>query len=387
MNGIKRVLIIGGGVGGLTAAIAFAQRGVEAVLIERRPCFDVPGVGLGQPANALRVYDACGLLDQVLDTGFIYDHMTIFDANRQLIAEHKFLLGDDRIPPVCALPRADLHRILLDCATRAGVEVRLGVTADIFREDDPAHVTVGFSDGRSEEFDLVAGFDGIRSTTRAHMFGTMFVPTHSGFGAWRVQVPRPDCVTGMEFFQGIRGKAGAMPINKETMYLFNIRPEPAGAFFPPEEFVPLLRERLSQFGSYVAEVSATLKDGDDIVYSPLEPLLLPWPWHQRRIVLGGDAAHVVPPHLTQGAAMAAEDGLILAHELTRPEGSVEDKLMRYSRTRYARCAFVYTFSRQWLEQEQSVQNQAQMEETRRELSLNASRRIAVSDRILNTRII
>jgi 2-polyprenyl-6-methoxyphenol hydroxylase-like FAD-dependent oxidoreductase len=55
MSGIRRVLVVGGGVGGLTAATAFAQRGVEVDLIERRAAFDVPGVGLGQPANALRV--------------------------------------------------------------------------------------------------------------------------------------------------------------------------------------------------------------------------------------------------------------------------------------------------------------------------------------------
>ena len=61
MNDIRRVLVVGGGVGGLTAATAFARRGVEVLLIERRPAFDVPGVGLGQPANALRVYDALGL--------------------------------------------------------------------------------------------------------------------------------------------------------------------------------------------------------------------------------------------------------------------------------------------------------------------------------------
>src|SRR3974377_594939 len=87
----------GGGVGGLTAATAFAQRGVEVVLIERRPAFDVPGVGLGQPANALRVYDALGVLPQIISAGFIYDHMCIFDPNRQLIVKHRFLLGDDRV--------------------------------------------------------------------------------------------------------------------------------------------------------------------------------------------------------------------------------------------------------------------------------------------------
>src|SRR5216684_2544860 len=142
MSKIRRVLVVGGGVGGLTAATAFAQRGVEVVLIERRPAFDIPGVGLGQPANALRIYDALGVLQDILSTGFIYDDMCIFDPNRELIVRHKFLLGDELIPPFCALSRRRLHEILLAAAQRAGVEVRLGLTAsDIHEEND--NVTVG----------------------------------------------------------------------------------------------------------------------------------------------------------------------------------------------------------------------------------------------------
>src|SRR5919205_2193674 len=98
MEKIRRVLVVGGGVGGLTAATAFAQRGVEVVLIERRPAFDVPGVGLGQPANALRVYDALGVLDEVLASGFSYRHMWIFGPQRDLIVEHRFQMGDARVP-------------------------------------------------------------------------------------------------------------------------------------------------------------------------------------------------------------------------------------------------------------------------------------------------
>ncbi len=79
MGDIRRVLVVGGGVGGLTAAATFARQGVETVLIERRPAFDIPGVGLGQPANALRVYDTLGVLEQILDTGFSYDRMYLFD--------------------------------------------------------------------------------------------------------------------------------------------------------------------------------------------------------------------------------------------------------------------------------------------------------------------
>jgi 2-polyprenyl-6-methoxyphenol hydroxylase-like FAD-dependent oxidoreductase len=87
VNEIRRVLVVGGGVGGLTAAATLARRGVEVVLIERRPAFAVPGVGLGQPANALRVYDTLGVLEEILETGFIYDRMHIFDPGRQLIAD------------------------------------------------------------------------------------------------------------------------------------------------------------------------------------------------------------------------------------------------------------------------------------------------------------
>src|ERR1043166_5066578 len=103
VNEIRRVLVAGGGVGGLTVAAILARRGVEVIVIERRPAFDIPGVGLGQPANALRVYDYLGVLEEILDTGFIYDRMHIFDPSRRLIAEHKFLLGDDSVPAFCAL--------------------------------------------------------------------------------------------------------------------------------------------------------------------------------------------------------------------------------------------------------------------------------------------
>jgi 2-polyprenyl-6-methoxyphenol hydroxylase-like FAD-dependent oxidoreductase len=382
VSDIRRVLVVGGGVGGLTAAATFARRGVEVVLIERRPAFDIPGVGLGQPANALRVYDTLGVLDEILATGFSYDRMYLFDARRRLIVEHKFLLGDERVPAFCALSRLQLHEILLGAAQRAGVQIRLGVTVSEILEDDE-RVEVAFSDGRRESFDLLAGFDGIRSNTRLHLVGTAFVPRPSGYGAWRVQAPRPDDVRGMEFLQGIGSKTGAMPLGDDTMYLFHIRPEAAGADFTSEDRVLLFQERLAQYGGYVADIAASLNADSDIVYSPIEPLLLPWPWFRGRVVIGGDAAHTVAPHLTQGAAMAAEDAFVLVREVVADDGPLEARLMRYSMKRYPRCAFVYTFSGQWLLDEQSVRSAEDMEAARAELTLNASARIGASDRILD----
>ncbi len=385
MSDIRRVLVVGGGVGGLTAATSFARRGVEVLLIERRPAFDVPGVGLGQPANALRIYDALGLLPDILASGFAYDRMSIFDPKRELIVEHKFLLGDERVPAFCALSRLRLHEILLAAAERAGATVRTGVTLNVI-QGDKDRATVTFSDGRTDAFDLIAGFDGIRSTMRQYLFGPTFMPRPSGYGGWRVQVPRRDSVRGMEFLQGIGSKTGAMPLADDLMYIFHIRPEAPDAVFRREDYASLLKDRLSQYGSYVAEVAASLDANSDIVYSAIEPILVPWPWFRGRVVIGGDAAHTSPQHLTQGAAMAAEDGYVLAREMLDGDGSIEARLLRYSRARYARSAFVYSFSYQWMLDEQSVRTAADLEVARKELALNASTRIGASDRILDTRV-
>ena len=386
MSDIRRVLVVGGGVGGLTAAASFAQRGVEVLLIERRPAFDVPGVGLGQPANALRIYDALGLLPEILASGFAYDRMYIFDPNRELIVAHKFLMGDAKVPAFCALSRLRLHEILLAGAERAGAKIRTGVTFGDVR-DEGDRVAVTFSDGGTGVFDLVAGFDGIRSATRQYLFGTAFLPRRSGYGGWRVQVPRRDDVRGMEFLQGVGSKTGAMPLANDLMYIFHIRPEPPDAEFRREDYPDLLRERLAQYGSYVAEVAASLDDTSDIVYSPIEPILVPWPWFRGRVVIGGDAAHTSPPHLTQGAAMAAEDGYVLAREVLADDGPLEVRLLRYSQARYARSAFVYSFSYQWMLDEQAVRTAEDLAAARRELAMNASTRIAMSDRILDSRVV
>lgn len=384
MRALRHVLVVGGGIGGLSAAIAFLQRGVAVDLIEKRPDFEVPGVGLGQPASALRIYDQFGVLEEILATGFHYGHMSIHAPDHSLIAAHRFRMGDDRVPAFCALPRSRLHRILLDRATALGVTIRLGT--EIASHGGPLGTEITFADGSTATYDLVAGFDGIRSGVRHHLVGDMFGPRHSGFGAWRLQVERPEGVTGMEFLQGIDGKAGAIPIGQDRMYLFNIRPETPGVMFAQDQMHVLLAERLSQFGGYVAEIARDLTPQSPIVYGALEPFILPHPWHRGAVVVGGDAAHVVPPHLTAGAAMAVEDAFVLARCLCEGEGTLDVRLQSYGEQRFARNAFVYAFARDWLEAEQAVRSQADLDAACAEMARNASARIAVADSFLERSI-
>lgn len=386
MNAVQRVVVVGGGIGGLAAATALAQRGIRTTVLERNPDFALPGVGLGQPANALRAYRELGVLDEVLDAGYIYRSMRYYDNERRLTADHAFLLGGDDVPPVCALSRQKLHGILLAAAQRAGVEIRMATTA-VSIQDTGDGVDVRLSDGDELTVDLVAGFDGIRSSTREMIFGKLFQPRPLGFGAWRIQVPRPADVDAMEFHQGLGSKTGLMPLSDEHMYLFHIRPEDPSVWFQADRLHLDLRERLEGYGSYVGEIRDGLGPDSDIVYGGLEGLLIHGPWYSGRVVLGGDAAHVVPPHLTQGAAMAVEDAVTLAQELAGDDGTLEERLARYTRRRYARCAFVYNFARQMLDHEQSATTAQSLADYHEDTRRYASERIAVSDRILNERVL
>jgi 2-polyprenyl-6-methoxyphenol hydroxylase-like FAD-dependent oxidoreductase len=128
-------------------------------------------------------------------------HSRICDHNRQLIIDHRFLLGDDETPAVVALPRRDLHRILPAAAEDGGCQVRLDADP-VGLTQDPDGVEVTFADGSADAHELVVGFDGFRSWTRRQLFGAADDPVYSGYAAWRLIVRRPPEVTAMEFYQG-----------------------------------------------------------------------------------------------------------------------------------------------------------------------------------------
>lgn len=378
---VSRALVVGGGIGGLAAATALAQRGVEVEVAERREAFAIPGVGLGQPANALRALRSLGVLDEIAAAGFPFSRLRVHGPAGELVVDHRFRLGGD-VPPFIALPRTDLHRILLDAATAAGVEVRMATAPRQLRQD--GGVAVGFEGGGEESFDLVAGFDGFRSWTRRTILGPEHGPRFSGYAAWRLIVPRPSEVTCMQFHQGIGHKTGVMPLNERSMYLFHIRPERPDLRVAPEAAVEGLRERLGDYTGFVAELREALRDEDTVVYSPLEPLFVPAPWHRGRVAIGGDAAHTYPPHMTQGAAMALEDAVVLAQQATAAGAStVEERLNGYAERRLARCRYVEEFAGRMLRDEQKISSMRDFEQAKASAYDDLDGRLTGSDRVMD----
>jgi 2-polyprenyl-6-methoxyphenol hydroxylase-like FAD-dependent oxidoreductase len=352
MPGVQRALVVGAGIGGLGAGTALARAGIETEIVEIEPEPNVYGVGINQPGNSLRALDRLGLLEEVLSFGYQFDGWDFKDADGNLVVGVDSRLGDDRVPHNNGLSRRDLHNILIGAAQRSGAVTTYGTTVtDVHCDGDGAHVTL--SDGRRKDVDVVVAFDGIRSPMRARVFGPEAGPKYAGVVIWRVTLPRPADVTRGSVFQSIDAKAGYIPLSEEQMYLFLVTPEEKGARIAKEDCVEALRTRLSSFGGPVGEIRDALQASDDVVYSPLNEVMLTAPWSSDRIVICGDAAHACAPHLTQGAAMALEDAVVLADEL-REATDVPAALAAFSTRRYPRAKLVQDASRGILEAEMSV---------------------------------
>lgn len=170
-----RVLVHGGGIGGLTLAVALARRGHTVEVAELRDELDALGVGIIQPSNALHVMRETGLLDACLAAGFAWDVLTICDPVGATLAEIPQPRMDGA--PACnGIPRPALAKVLGDATAAAGVPIRFGTTIGEL-SDDGSGVEVTLSDGSSARWDLVVGFDGIGSPLRTRLHGDRFSPS------------------------------------------------------------------------------------------------------------------------------------------------------------------------------------------------------------------
>jgi 2-polyprenyl-6-methoxyphenol hydroxylase-like FAD-dependent oxidoreductase len=352
MSDVNKVLIIGAGIGGLGAGAALASRGVEVEIVEIKPEANVYGVGINQPANSLRALKALGVLDEVREVGFEWDTTTFNDHHGNLVVSVPSQLGGDDVPPNTGLTRRDLHDILIGAAERAGAKISYATTVEEITDNGAAQVRLSY--GREEEVDLVVAYDGINSAQRKRLFGDGYAPVYTGYGVWRVTTPRPPEVTYTALFQAPGAKAGHIPLSQELMYLLLVHPEPARARFDRAQHVEMLRERLEPFDGIIGDIRDNLEDGDDVVYSPLSEVMLPAPWFKGRVLLCGDAAHACTPHITQGAAMALEDAVVLPQELLDSDAPLADRLQSFSERRYPRAKFVQDVSRGILNAEMQI---------------------------------
>ena len=331
------ILVIGGGIGGLTAAIALRRKGHQVTVIEKDPDWSVYGVGIIQQANVVRAMAQLGLLDDYLAAGVAFDKVAIHAPDGTQVA----LVPTPRLvegyPANVGIGRPALHKVLGDRAIAEGAEVRLGVTATELA-DDGQGVDVTFSNNDEGRFDLVVGADGVYSDTRGKIMPGAPRPTFTGQSVWRYNFPRPADLDALHVYNGPTG-VGLVPIGEELMYMYVTTPEPGNPHYPKSELAAAMRSKLANAAPQIRELAQQITDDQGVVYRPLEAVFLPGPWHVGRVVLLGDAVHATTPHLGQGAGMAIEDAIVLADELGRHE-TPEQAFAAYRDRRFERCRYI-----------------------------------------------
>ena len=335
----SKVLIVGGGIGGLVAARALSQQGVTVDLIERDPQWTVYGVGIIQPNNALRALDKVGLASACLDRGGAFDNWRLHDADGNVLADPPRMRdAAPHLPANNGITRPKLHEILVAGAHEVGARLLLQTTI-VELEGDADGVDVVLSTGQKGRYDLVIGYDGASSETRRLLFGERFQPRYVGEGVWRYNFPRPAEVdTGMVFF-GPTSKVGLVPLSDTLMYMFVVTAERDASWIDGPSLADEMRDRIAAYGGLVGRLREQIRDPKCVVYRPVMNMLVESPWHQGRVLLAGDAAHTTTPHLAQGAAMAIEDAVLLGELLGRDLG-INAALQEFGQRRYARVKYV-----------------------------------------------
>ena len=334
-------MIAGGGIGGLTAAVALGCAGVEVAVFERAPELKEIGAGISLWANATRALGELGLYDKVRAAGAAEIGGELRSWRGEMISEIpaadlRARFGDANL----AVHRADLQDVLFS-ALPAGT-VRLGAELVGFAQNGEG-VVARFADGREEWGDFLVGADGLHSSVRAQLFGR-HAPRYAGYTAWRGiaeggEGRLPEGV-GLNLW-GRGSEFGLVGIGRGRFYWFATKNAPEGE---AESAAGRKREVLELLaGTYApareaVEATRESKILRNDIYDR-DPLRS---WGTGRVTLLGDAAHPMTPNLGQGACQAIEDAVVLARCLG---GGISASLRRYEERRIGRTAAVVRRSR------------------------------------------
>lgn len=339
MATVERILIVGGGIAGLTLATALHQQGFHPELVERSPAWQAVGAGISVQPNGIRILRALGLGAAIEQVGMPLRYWDFCDQQGEVLCRTDLEELWGEAGSFVGIARSDLQQVLL--AGAAAVPSRLGMSIEALDQDEH-RISVAFSDGSSGGYDLVVGADGIASTVRQLTLSAA-PPIYAGQMTWRSLAPiRPRGLSTLQFVLGDGCFFGLCPVGNGQTYGFANVAEPryhdavAGR-------LDRLRVRFASFGGIVQDYLAALESDEQIHCSAVE-----WVedvgWRSDRVLLIGDAAHASSPMMGQGGCLAMEDAWVLA-ELLRSAQSLDGALEAYIARREPRVEWVRQQSR------------------------------------------
>lgn len=317
MTAVHNVAIAGAGVAGLAAAIQLAKAGVDVEVFESRAELTALGSGITLQGNALRVFDALGVWEDMQAAGYPFVGLNLRapGPDATVVARMPDVKsGGPDYPSTMGMPRPELARILFAHAEKAGARVRFGAkVTGLEQREDGVEVFIG--DESAGVFDLLIGADGVNSVVR-ELIGIQTKPETNGMGIWRTFVSRPAEVESSELYYG--GPvyiAGYTPTSEDTMYAFLVEKAQDRVGLTDEEASQIMLEESRAYGGPWNAIRADLEKGAHTNYTWFTKHVVDAPWNRGDVVIIGDAAHSCPPTIAQGAAQGLEDALVLTELL------------------------------------------------------------------------
>lgn len=311
MSQSSRVLVVGGGIGGLTAAVALSRAGREVTVLERAPSLAPVGAAVSLAPNALSALDVIGVGDEVRALAAWQGEGGMRTPAGRWLARTDVAAVTERFgDPLVLLPRAALVDILTARLPEGVIRTACpAALTDPGDADRPARVTTPDGDLTA---DLVVAADGIHSRVRAALFPEHPGTVYSGFTTWRLMISVPGARFASHETWG-RGRLwGTHPLKDGRVYAYAAALTPAGGRAADDEKAELRR----LFGDWHEPIPSVIAAArpEDVLRHDVHHIQRPLPAHHRgRVALVGDAAHAMPPSLGQGGNQAIEDAVVLAH--------------------------------------------------------------------------
>jgi 2-polyprenyl-6-methoxyphenol hydroxylase-like FAD-dependent oxidoreductase len=336
-------IVAGGGIAGLGSAVALAQAGWQATVLERAPAFGEVGAGLGFTGNGMAALAALGVEEAVRSAGHLAPHAGYQDPRGRWLLQ---IPGDRHNPgaatTICGVHRQRLHSALRQAAEAAGAELVTGAEVSGVQPGAPGGepATVKWRAGTGEhtkQAALVVAADGVYSTVRAQLFPGVR-PCYSGSTSWRAVIQ--DAVFDGRLIEvwGPGTEFGALRVNDSEVYWYGEFLHPEGASFADE--LAAARSHFAGWSPWIRAIVAAT--------SPSQ-LMRHDVWHlpggcpsyaSGRVVIVGDAAHAMLPTMGQGAATALEDGVCVGRLIAAPVtagGDLAAALAAFDGARRPRC--------------------------------------------------
>jgi len=347
----KPFLISGGGIGGLAAALGLARKGYRSIVLEQAPALGEIGAGIQIGPNAFHAFDYLGVGDAARAKAVYIDHLILMDAMKDeritdipLNEPFRKRFGN----PYAVVHRADLHGVLLEAAkTDPAIDLRVKSKVESYAQDGSG-VTVTIAGGDTVTGAALIGADGLWSNIRKQIVGDG-APKVSGHTTFRSVIPTEQMPEDLRWnaatlWAGPKCHIVHYPLKGGKVFnlvvtYHNDAAEPtAGKPVPNEE----VRRGFEHVCPRALKIIDHGKDWKLWVLCDREPVST---WVDGRVALLGDAAHPTLQYFAQGACMALEDGVCLAHMLETHGGKIEEALVAYNRQRAVRTARIQVGSR------------------------------------------